>query len=109
MAINPIDIVAVTGSQDYTMIKHNEDHKAANIQSALYEQNQKDAEQKMSDIENLEGAQWLDKSLDGRDKGNNQYYGDGGNARKKADKNKAKAEKHEQVIVNGHKSFDIKI
>ena len=109
MAINPIDIVAVTGSQDYTAIKHHEDHKAMNIQSALYEQNEKDNEQKMSEIENLEGAQWLDKSLDGRDKGNNQYYGDGGKGRKKSDNPKAKAEKHEQVIVNGHKSFDIKI
>lgn len=108
MAINPIDIVAVTGSQDYTVIKHNEDHKAANMQSTLYEQNEKAAEQKLSEIENLEGAQWLDKPLDGRDKGNNQYYGDGGKDKRKPE-NKKKQEKREQVIVNGHKSFDIKI
>ncbi len=108
MAINPIDIVAVTGSQDYTAIKHNEDHKAMNMQSALYEIGEKGTEQKMSEVENLEGAQWMDKALDGREKGNNQYYGDGQKGKKKPDQKK-KQEKLEQVIVNGHKSFDIKI
>ena len=108
MAINPIDIVAVTASQDYTVIKHNEDHKAMNMQSALYEQNEKGAEQKLSEVENLEASQWMDKAMDGREKGNNQYYGDGGKGRKKPEQKK-KQEKLEQVIVNGHKSFDIKI
>lgn len=107
MAINPIDIVAVTGSQDYTAIKHNEDHKAMNVQSALYEIGEKGTEQKMSEVENLESTQWMNKSLDGRDKGNNQYYGDGGKGKKKQEQKKK--ETQEQVIVNGHKSFDIKI
>lgn len=108
MAVNPIDIVAVTGSQDYMAIKHNEDHKAMNMQSVLFEQGEKGNEQKLSEVENLEGAEWLQKEMDGRDKGNNQYYGDGGKGKKKATQKK-KEDRHEQVIVNGHKSFDIKI
>lgn len=108
MAINPIDIVAVTGSQDYVAIKHNEDHKAVNMQSTLYEQGEKGNEQKLSEVENLEAAEWLQKGMDGRDKGNNSYYGDGGKGKKKKEQTK-REEKLEQVIVNGHKSFDIKI
>lgn len=108
MAVNPIDIVAVTGSQDYMAIKHNEDHKAMNMQSTLFEQGEKGNEQKMSEVEGLEAAEWLQKGLDGRDKGNNTYYGEGGKGKKKSALKK-KGEKLEQVIVNGHKSFDIKI
>ena len=108
MAINPIDIVAVTGSQDYTAIKHNEDHKSATMQSVLYEQGEKGAEEKMSEVPDLDPAQWLDKPLDGRDKGGNPYSEGGGKGKKKG-KTKKTEERQEQVIVNGHKRFDIKI
>ena len=101
MAINPIDLAAVTRSQDYSIIKHNEDQKPVAQQSMLVEQNQKDDRQKASEVVRQDQARWHEKGFDAREKGSNEYRGDGGKKRKK--------EKQEQVIVNGHKGFDIKI
>lgn len=101
MAVNPIDIAAVTRSQDYSIIKHNEDHKTVDQQSALVQQTQKDNRQRATEVVRQEQAEWHEKGFDAREKGDNEYRGDGGKKRKK--------EKREQVIVNGHKGFDIKI
>lgn len=101
MAINPIDLAAVTRTQDYSIIKHNEDQKPVAQQSMLVEQNQKDDRQKASEVVRQDQAEWHEKGFDAREKGSNEYRGDGGKKRKK--------EKREQVIVNGHKGFDIKI
>ena len=101
MAINPIDLAAVTRTQDYSIIKHNEDQRPVAQQSMLVEQNQKDDRQKASEVVRQDQAEWHEKGFDAREKGSNEYRGDGGKKRKK--------EKREQVIVNGHKGFDIKI
>lgn len=101
MAINPIDLAAVTRTQDYSIIKHNDDQKPVAQQSTLVQQTQKDDRQKASEVVRQEQAQWHEKGFDAREKGDNEYSGDGGKKRKK--------EKREQVIVNGHKGFDIKI
>lgn len=101
MAINPIDLASVTRSQDYTIIKHNEDHRAADQQSVLTVQSEKETEHKQTEVVRADQSEWHEKGFDAKEKGSNEYRGDGGKRRKK--------EKHEQVIVNGHKSFDIKI
>lgn len=101
MAINPIDIAAVTRVQDYTTMKHNEDHHAANQQGMLTTQTEKSVEQRATEVVRQDQAKWHESGTDPREKGKNEYQGDGGKKRKK--------EKHEQVIVNGRKSFDIKI
>lgn len=101
MAINPIDIASVTRSQDYSIIKHNEDNKGVEQQSVLVRQNQKDVQQKAREVKRQDQAQWHEKGFDPREKGNNEYHGDGGKDRKK--------EKKDQMIVNGHRGFDIKI
>lgn len=102
MAINPIDIAAVTRSQDYSIIKHNDDVKSIHQQSTLVDQNQKETVQKHNEVNRQDDAQWHQQGFDSRDKGKNEYQGDGG-------KNRKKKETVEQVIVNGRKSFDIKI
>lgn len=101
MSVNPIDLASVTRSQDYTIIKHNEDHKALDQQSVLTVQTEKQTEQKHIEVNRSNQSEWHEKGFDAKEKGSNEYRGDGGKRRKQ--------EKHEQVIVNGHKSFDIKI
>jgi len=112
MAINPIEIATVARSQDYAIIKHNEDHKAIDQQAALLDQTLKDAQEKQSEVLRQERAKWHDKSFDAREKGSNEYYGDGGEKKHEKNKEKKQQEHHgtkDQVIVNGHQSFDIKI
>lgn len=102
MAINLIDYATVARSQDISIIKHNDDVKSMHQQSTMVDQSRKDNAQKHSEVNRQENADWHQQGFDARDKGKNQYAGDGGKSRRK---NK----QVEQVVVNGRKSFDIKI
>ena len=101
MAFGSIEITAVTRAQDYTTIKHNEDNKALTDQANIGHNIQKDEARRPKEVRNSDNTDWQNKQFDARDKGSNEYGGDGGNRRSK--------EKTQQVIVNGHRGFDIKI
>lgn len=101
MAVNPIDIASVTRSTDYSIIKHNEDQRGLQEQATLVHREQKDTQQKAEEVLKQDNAGWQEKRFDAREKGNGEYRGDGGKKKKKPAK--------EQVIVNGHKGFDVKI
>lgn len=102
MAFGSIEIVSLTRTQDYTTIKHNEDNKGLVNQANIGQQIQKDTEQRAKEVRSGDNAEWHERKFDAKDKGDNEYNGDGGKRRKRE-------EKTEQVIVNGHRSFDIKI
>lgn len=104
MAFGSIEITTITRAQDYTTIKHNEDNKAMFDQTHMVQQSQKDINQKAKEVRTSENAQWQNKKFDAREKGSNEYGGDGGGKR-----NEARQQKQGQVIVNGHRSFDMKI
>ena len=101
MAFGSIEITTVTRAQDYTAMKHNEDNKALTDQVNIGHTIQKDEARRPKEVRNSDNADWQNKQFDARDKGSNEYGGDGGSKRRK--------EKTQQVIVNGHRSFDIKI
>lgn len=102
MAFGSIEIVTITRAQDYTTIKHNEDNKGLINQANIGQQIQKDTEQRTKEVRSGDNAQWHERKFDAKDKGDNEYTGDGGQRKKRE-------EKTEQVIVNGRRSFDIKI
>lgn len=102
MAFGSIEIVTLTRTQDYTTIKHNEDNKGLVNQATIGQQIQKNTEQKIREVHSSDNTEWHNKKFDARDKGSNEYSGDGG---KKRGGNKAK----EQVVIKGHQSFDMKI
>lgn len=102
MAFGSIEITTITRAQDYTTIKHNEDNKGFMDQANIGQQIQKDVEQRPREVRSSDNSDWHNRQFDSREKGNNEYDGDGGRERKRE-------KKKEQVIVNGRKSFDIKI
>lgn len=102
MAFGSIEITTITRAQDYTTIKHNEDNKGFTDQTNIGQQIQKDTIQRAKEVRSSDNADWHNRKFDAKDKGDNEYSGDGGRGRKRE-------EKKEQVIVNGRKSFDIKI
>lgn len=102
MAFGTIEIATITRTQDYTTIKHNEDNKAFTDQTNIGQQVQKDTEQRIREVHSSDNAQWHNRKFDARDKGSNEYGGDGGSRREKK-------ERKEQVVVNGHRGFDMKI
>ncbi len=103
MAMGVGEISGVVRAQDYTTIKQNEDSKVAVQQNNLVHNMQREAENKTKQVNESDNADWQQKKFDAKDKGNGNYAGDGGSARKN------KPETDGKVIVKGRSSFDIKI
>lgn len=102
MALGSMQITSITRSHDYTTIKQNEDNKSFTDQMNIGQSLQKDTQQKTREVHSSDNADWHNRQFDAREKGDNEYEGDGGQRRKHEDKK-------ERVVVNGHQSFDIKI
>lgn len=103
MAIGAIEqLTSVSRISDYSTFKQNEDNKGYIAQTVISEDSQKDTQQRMQEVTEHDNADYHNKSFDAKEKGENEYRGDGGKQRKEP-------KKREQVIVNGHYGFDIKI
>lgn len=102
MAGGMIELGVVGRTQDYTTIKHNEDNKAMLDQTNLGQQAQRTEEQKASTVTDRQNADWHNKKQDARDKGSNEYAGDGGKKRRRNDES-------DRVVVKGQGGFDMKI
>lgn len=102
MAFGAIEITTITRAQDYTAIKHNEDNKGFTDQANIGQQVQKETQQRTREVHTSDNADWHNRKFDAKEKGDNEYSGDGGRKKKRE-------QKEERVVVNGHKSFDIKI
>ena len=110
MAIGQIELNhAMTRIQDYTTQKHNEDQRGVVQQTQAHEKFSKELERDIRQVIKTEQeeyqnkTQYQNKRFDARDKGSNQYTGDGGKNRKKNDNPDGK------VIAKQSTSFDIRI
>lgn len=101
MAFGAIEFTTITRAQDYTTIKHNEDNKGFVDQTNFSQQVQKTTEQSIRQVNRSDDPEWHHNNPDAKEKGNNEYQGDGGRYRKQGTK--------EQVVVKGRGGFDIKI
>ncbi len=102
MAFSAVELTTISRTQDYTTIKHNEDNKGFTDQSNIGQHVQKETNQRTREVHSSDNSDWHNRKFDAKDKGNNEYNGDGGRRNKRE-------KKEEQVIVNGHRGFDIKI
>ena len=102
-----LDIAAITRSQDFSIIKQNEDNKAAFEQQHIGQQFGKQAAAKAQEVNETQNAVWQEKKQDASEKGSNAYAGDGG--RQRRGKNGRLLEE-DKVVVKGRPSgFDLKI
>lgn len=101
MAINPINIVTIARTQDFSSIKHQEDNRAAMTQMTMGMQEDKNAKIRSGQVVKKEEAGWNQKKFDAREKGDNEYSGDGG--KKRQEKQVAR------VIDKKREGFDVKI
>lgn len=102
MAFGSIEIVSMTRTQEYTTIKQNQDNKPMMDQANFGQQVEKQTNELTQKVNTNDEAKWYDQKPDAKEKGKNEYAGDGGRKRKKEDKS-------ERVIVKGHGGFDMKI
>lgn len=93
---------AMTGVQDYTNMRHQEENKGMLNQINFQSQHNQKVEEKMNQIQSKEDLDNSNNKFDARDKGSNAYSGDGGGRRKKEEAKQVKA-----PYLGG--SFDIKI
>lgn len=101
MAFGAIELTTITRSQDYSAIKQNEDNRAALSQTNGQIQVEKNENQRNREIHSSDNAEWHGEQQDAREKGKNQYSGDGGAKREK--------QPREQMVVKGRGGFDIRV
>ncbi len=106
MAITPLEQLGAIGrTQDFSTIRQQEENKMLGSQTVIQSQVEKNTENKLSQVRQADHSEMLDKKFDAKEKGDNQYTGDGGRGRKKA------PDKHTdgKVVLKGTGSFDMKI
>ena len=107
MAISPIELHgAITRTQDYSTIKQNEDNRVMINQQSFQSRFEKEIDNRQTQVNQNESMRKEERRFDARDKGDNQYSGDGGRKRNKEEKDTRNTGK---VIIKGRGSFDMKI
>lgn len=104
MGFGTIEFTTISRAQDFTTMKQNEDAKPYADQVHLGQQADRDERHRATTVTDSKNAEWQNKRQDAREKGANEYYGDGGKNR-----NQNKKEKIDRVAVKGRGSFDMKI
>lgn len=84
MAIGFVELQGqITRAQDFTTIKHNEDTKPMVEQATFSQQMTKQIERQVSRVNEGKQPEYQEKNFDAKEKGSNEYSGDGGKSRKK--------------------------
>lgn len=84
MAVGLVELHGqVTRAQDFTTIKHNEDSKPMVEQAHFEQQMTKQVEKHVTRVNQGDKPEYHERKFDAKDKGSNEYKGDGGKKRKK--------------------------
>lgn len=103
MAIGFVEMQGqITRAQDFTTVKHNEDTKGLVDQSNFGQQMTKQVEKQSHRVNERERAENRQKKFDSKEKGSNEYHGDGGRNRKRQNR-----EADGKVLLKGVSTFDI--
>lgn len=106
MAISPIEHLGTIGrTQDFSVMKQQEDVKAAGSQTIIQTQIEKHTEERLTQVRQADHSEMTEKKFDAKEKGDNQYAGDGGRNRKRPSDKTADG----KVVLKSSSSFDIKI
>ncbi len=103
MAIGFVEMQGqITRAQDYTTIKHNDDTKGMVEQANFGQQMARQVEKQVKRVNEGKQPEYHERKFDAKDKGSNEYRGDGGRSR---NRNKTK-ESDGKVIM---KKVDIRL
>ena len=106
MAIGFVEMQGqITRAQDFTTIKHNEDTKGMVEQANVGQQMTKQVERQANRGNKGEQPEYHERKFDAKDKGSNEYYGDGGQGKK----DRKKQEKDGKVLLKGIGHIDISL
>ena len=103
MAIGFVEMQGqITRAQDFTTVKHNEDTKGLVDQSNFGQQVTRQVERQVQRVNQREKAENRQKKFDAKEKGSNEYHGDGGQGKKRK-----KQEADGKVLLKGVSTFDV--
>lgn len=104
MAVGTIQNATIARVQDYSTIKQNEDNKGLISQINISQDREEDNQQKARQVRSGEETNWQNKRHDAKEKGSNEYRGDGG-------KNRQDKKPADQMVIKDQprQSFDMKI
>ena len=103
MAIGFVEMQGqITRAQDYTMLKHNDDTKGMVEQANFGQQMTKQVEKQVKRVNKGDQPEYHERKFDAKDKGSNEYHGDGGKNRKGL-----KKESDGKVLLKGVSTFDV--
>lgn len=101
--IRPVEFQGVVQrNQDMASVSQNENDKPFIQQGNAMMETKRDAETKVRDVNHKDNAENKGKNPDAKEKGNNEYFGDGGKQRRKYKNTKG------MVTIKERKSFDMK-
>lgn len=105
MTISRVELQGqITRAQDFTNIKHNEDTRSMTEQSQIMQRNERAQDMKLHHVKDTEHTENRQKKFDAKDKGSNQYEGNGGFNRKKEEKEDGKV-----VAKKPQQGFDLRV
>ena len=96
-----MEIATIARTQDFSTIKQFEDNRAALAQMNMHQQSGKEIQNRAKQVLQTEETQWQQKRFDAKEKGSNEYTGNGGKERRK--------QPTEQVVVKKQQGFDVKV
>lgn len=106
MAFGSIDLTTIARAQDYSGLKQNEDNRSMVAQTNITQEIRKTTEQRIREVHSSDDPEWHQRNPDAKEKGSNEYSGDGGRRRKGS-------KSQDKVVVKGKNSevsrFDMKI
>ncbi|MBO5283986.1 MAG: hypothetical protein J6B43_12845 [Lachnospiraceae bacterium] len=105
MAVGAIENATIARVQDYSAIKQNEDNKGLVHQMNIGQDREQDDRQKAHQVRQGDETLWQNKRPDAREKGSNEYHGNGGRDRK------GKKQEADQMVIKNRprQGFDVKI
>lgn len=105
MGIGAIELQgSIQRLNDYASIKHNEDSKSAINQTNISHTVNKEVENKATSVRRGDDVSNNQKKFDAKEKGSNEYYGDGGKQGEKKQNSNGKV-----LVKQQNSTFDIRI
>ena len=106
MALGSIDLTTISRAQDFSGLKQNEDNRSMVAQTNITQDIRKATEQRIREVHSSDDPEWHQRNPDAKEKGGNEYSGDGGKRRKGS-------ASQERVVIKGKRSgvssFDMKV
>ncbi|MBO4615877.1 MAG: hypothetical protein J5717_00855 [Lachnospiraceae bacterium] len=111
MGLGPLELSgAIQRSQDFAAIRHNEEHKGQTDQANFVNRLQKEVSDNANTVKSTSEVLNEQKKFDAKEKGSNEYTGDGGKHHdKEEDAHGHKNDKDSVHLKMSESSFDIRI